>query len=175
MKFAAAKLLQMSGTVSAHNNAPVADADLAVGAATFELPIGELLLQAAGPLLFSQFGGAKDLNGALQNLVDCASFGQTISDGLGGYVAPAEGEKLCTAGIGLVAAAVTLKIKAITFDGIEVKSANAKLYDVTLQKPTEDYQSDRIAEGQWTWTFTVGGKSASVPATFSGDRVGTAN
>src|SRR6185312_898622 len=51
----------MPGSVKAHANAPVADADLTLGGGTMTLPFGELLLQAAGPLVFGQFGGATDL------------------------------------------------------------------------------------------------------------------
>jgi hypothetical protein len=67
----------MPGTVKAHANAPVADADLTLGGGKMTLPFGELLLQAAGPLLFGQFGGATDLKGALHNLVDCQSAART--------------------------------------------------------------------------------------------------
>jgi hypothetical protein len=174
---AAAKLkalAKMPGVLAAHPNAPIADADLTLGAGTFSLPIGELLLQAAGPLLFSQFGGATTLKGALGNLVPCMTFGQTLSDGVGGFISVADAQKFCTGAIGLIADQVEGKIKAIAFDGVEVERGAAKLYDVSQLKPSMDHQSDRVAEGTWTWKFTVGSTVTSVPSTFSGDRVADA-
>ena len=173
--FTNAKKVPTTGALTPHANAPVADADLTVGAGSFMLPIGELLLQAAGPLLFGQFGGATDLKGALTNLVPCDSFGQTISDGVGGFISKNEAAMLCTGALGLLADQVTAKIKAITFDGVMVDGGKAKLYDVSMLKPSMDHQSDRVAEGTWTWTFTVAGGKAAVPSTFAGDRVGDAN
>ncbi len=173
--FTNAKKVSTPGAITPHANAPVADADLTVGAGSFMLPIGDLLLQAAGPLLFGQFGGATDLKGALTNLVPCGSFGQTLSDGLGGFISPSEASMLCTGAIGLLAAAVTAAIEAITFDGVMVDGGKAELYDVSTLKPSMDHQSDRVAEGTWTWTFTVAGGKAAVPSTFAGDRVGDAN
>jgi hypothetical protein len=175
VSFANAKKVAMSGTVTPLANAPVADADLTVGAGSFMLPIGDLLLQAAGPLLFGQIGGAKDLKGALDNLVPCDAFGQDISDGLGGFITKDEASMFCTGAIGLIADQVTNQIKAITFDGVMVDNGKAKLYDLTQQKPNVDYQSDRVAEGTWTWSFTVAGGTAAVPSTFAGDRVADAN
>jgi hypothetical protein len=171
--FPTAETVKTIGTITPHGNAPVADADLTVGAATFQLPIGDLLLKAAGPLVFSQFG-ATDLSGALKNLVDCGAFGQSLSNGLGGILSANEGTQLCAAALGLVADLVTQKIEAITFHGVRVDRASGRLYDVSAQKPTEDYQSDRVADGAWTWTFTVAGTGIDVPALFSGDRIGDA-
>jgi hypothetical protein len=169
------KKVSTTGTILPHANAPVADADLQLGTASLSLPIGDLLLQAAGPLLFSQFGGATDLKGALLNLVPCASVGQDISDGLGGVISASEATMLCQTGIGLVADMVTAKIKAITFDGVNVTAGAGVLYDASKAKPGVDYQSDRIADGKWTWSFTIGSSVTNVPSTFDGDRIGTAN
>jgi hypothetical protein len=154
--------------------APQADADLTIGAGTFTIPVGEALLSALGPLLFSQFGNAQNLKDALLNLVPCMSFGQTISDGLNGFISVADAQSFCQGAIGLVAAQVENKIKAVTFDGVKVDLAKGKLYDTSMMKPVMDHQSDRMAEGTWTFKFTVGGSSVSVPSTFAGDRIGNA-
>ncbi len=164
----------MPGTVKAHANAPVADADLSLGGGKMTLPFGELLLQAAGPLLFSQFGGATDLKGALNNLVDCQSAAQSISDALGGYLSPALVNTLCTSALDALANAVTNQIDAITFKDVQISSGAALLLDVSQAKPKTDYQSDRVSQGKWDWTFTVAGSSVKVPSTFEGDRVGDA-
>jgi hypothetical protein len=154
-----------------HANAPVADADLTLLGGGFTMPIGDLLLQAAGPLLFKNFGNAMTLKDALNNLVPCASVAKSISDGVNGFISVAEAQSLCTGAIGLVADQVEKKIRDITFDGVEVSEGTAKLYDVSIPRPQMDHQSDRMAEGVWTWTFTVGQSSAKVPSTFAGDRI----
>ncbi|MCU1280637.1 MAG: hypothetical protein JWM53_4183 [bacterium] len=164
----------MPGSVKAHANAPVADADLSLGGGKMTLPFGELLLQAAGPLLFGQFGGATDLKGALHNLVDCQSAAQSISDALGGYLSPSLVNTLCTAALDVLADQVTSRIDAITFKDVQISGGAAFLLDVSQSKPKEDYQSDRVAQGKWDWTFTVSGSSVKVPSTFAGDRIGDA-
>lgn len=172
--FTTGKTVQSSATITPLANG-YADADLSLGAAQLSLPIGDLLLQAAGPLLFSQFGGAKDLGGALKNLVPCSSFAQTLSDGLGGIISVSEADALCQGALGAVASIVEQKIKAVTFDSIKVDGGQGKLYDQSQSSPQYDYQSDRIAEGKWTWQFAVNGSTIGVPSTFAGDRTGTAN
>jgi hypothetical protein len=164
----------MTGTVKPHANAPVADADLTLAGGTMTLPFGELLLQAAGPLLFSQFGGATDLNGALNNLVDCAGHAQEISDALGGYLSPALVQNLCTAALGVLADQVTSRIDAIVLSDVQVSAGTAYLLDVSQSKPQPDDQSDRISQGKWSWSFIVAGGTATVPSTFAGDRIGDA-
>ena len=164
----------MTGTIKPHANAPVADADLTVDGGTMTLPFGELLLQAAGPLLFGQFGGATDLKGALENLVDCAGQAQSISDALGGYLSPGLVQTLCTAALDTMADQVTSRIDGIVLNDVQVSAGTAYLLDVSQSKPKEDDQSDRIAQGKWSWSFTVAGGSATVPSTFAGDRIGDA-
>ena len=48
------------------------------------------------------------------------------------------------------------------------------LLDVSQSKPKEDYQSDRLAQGKWDWSFTVGGASLKIPSVFDGERIGDA-
>lgn len=164
----------LAGTVKPHANAPVADADLTLGGGSMTLPFGELVLQAAGPLLFGQFGGATDLKGALHNLVPCHAAAKKISDGLGGYLPPALIETMCTAALDVVADTVTSKIDAVVLSNVKISSATAYLLDVSQSKPQVDYQSDRIAQGKWSWSFSVNGSSITVPSTFEGDRTGDA-
>ncbi len=169
-------LAHMSGKITPHNNAPVADADLTIEAGTFSLPVGSLMLEALGPLLFNQFGGAMDLTGALQNLVPCASFGQALVDNSGGLLTDTTvGTDLCNAALGLVADAVTQQIATITLDNVVVDGGAGQLYDVSMKAPKVDNQSDRLAQGKWNWTFQVSGGTAVVPSTFAGDRTGVAN
>ena len=169
-----AAFTSMPGTVTPHANAPVADADLTLGGGTMTLPFGQLLLQAAGPLLFGQFGGATDLKGALENLVDCASAAQTISDDLDGYLSPALVQTLCTSALDAIAGEVTSQIDSVVLSDVQVSNGTAYLLDVSQSKPTVDNQSDRMTQGKWSWSFTVSGSTISVPSTFEGDRIGDA-
>ena len=164
----------MAGSITAHANAPVADADLTFAGGKMTLPFGQLLLQAAGPLLFSQFGGATDLAGALTNLVPCHAAAQSISDGLGGYLSPALVEQLCSAAIGVIADQVSKQIDAVVLGDVQISDGAAYLLDASQAKPQVDHQSDRVAQGTWSWSFTVAGATAKVPSTFAGDRVGDA-
>jgi hypothetical protein len=170
----AAMKTSTTGKLTPHPDAPIADADLSIDPSTVSLPIGELLLDAAGPLLFSQFG-ATDLTGALQAVVPCSSIGQDVSDGLGGIISASEVSQLCDGALGLIAGLAEQKIKAVTFDGIQVHDGKAVLFDVTPQKPTVDYRSDQLGNGTWTWKITVAGGSVDVPSTLAGLRVADAN
>jgi hypothetical protein len=102
------------------------------------------------------------------------TFGQDISDAVGGYISVSQATGFCTGAIGLIADQVESRIKAITFDGVEAQNAVGKLFDVSAMKPSTDYQSDRLAEGTWSWRFKVGSGAVMVPSTFSGDRIGNA-
>ena len=148
----------MAGTVKAHANAPVADADLALAGGKMTLPFGELLLQAAGPLLFDQFGGATDLKGALNNLVACAGNG---AEHLG------RARRLALAGAACRASAWRRSAPSPTRSPSRSTPSSSRtcrsrpvprfLLDVSTAKPKEDYQSDRVAQGKWDWSFTVAG------------------
>jgi|GEM_PF-2894014 len=162
---------KVNGTILPHTNAPVADADISIPGGTFKLPIGEMMLSAAGPLLFVQFGGATDLTSALVNLVPCATFAQDISDGVNNVINAADVQTLCEGALGLVAQQVENQIKAITLDNVVLSTVNGKLYDTSMKRPAVDYQSDRIAEGKGSWSFTINGGSATVPSAYAGDRI----
>lgn len=164
----------MPGTITPHANAPVADADLTLAGGQMTLPFGQLMLQAAGPLIFSQFGGATDLKGALNNLVPCHDAAQAISDALDGYLSAALVEQICVAAVGAVADTVTNQIDQIQLKDVQVTDAKAFLLDVSQAKPQTDYQADRIADGKWTWSFSLAGSTIKVPSTLAGDRVGDA-
>ena len=164
----------MPGAIKAHANAPVADADLTLAGGKMTLPFGELLMQAAAPLLFSQFGGATDLKGALNNLVPCKSAAQSISDALNGALSPQLVESVCVAALNVVADTVSSQINAIVFKDVQITGGTAALLDVSQARPKEDYQSDRVAQGKWDWGFTVNGSTVKVPSVFDGDRIGDA-
>ena len=165
----------LAGTVKAHANAPVADADLTLDGGKMTLPFGELLLQAAGPLLFGQFGGATDLERRAREPrrlrgprpVDLRRARRLPLAGAGA-------ERCAPARSASLADQVTSRIDGIVLDDVQVSGGTAYLLDVSQSKPKADYQSDRIAQGKWSWSFTVAGGTATVPSTFAGDRIGDA-
>ena len=144
----------MPGTVKAHANAPVADADLTLGGGKMTLPFGELLLQAAGPLVFGQFGGATDLKGALHNLVDCQS---------GGAVDLRRARRLPVAGAGQHA--VHHRARRPRRRGHQAdrrascsttcRSRAARPTCSTSRSPSRRPTTSRIAssQGKWDWTL----------------------
>ena len=69
---------------------------------------------------------------------------------------------------------MTNKIDSIVLQDVQVTAGTAMLLDVSQSKPTVDYQSDRVTQGKWNWSFSVAGGTATVPSTFEGDRTGTA-
>jgi hypothetical protein len=164
----------MTGSIKPHANAPVADADLTLAGGKMTLPFGELLLQAAGPLLFGPLAGASDLKGALHNLVPCHAAAQKISDEIGGYLPPSAIETICTAALDVVAETVTSKIDAIVLSDVQILAGSAALLDASQSRPQVDYQSDQLSQGKWTWSFSLGGSTIQVPSTFDGDRVADA-
>ena len=74
---------------------------------------------------------------------------------------------LCTAVAGNAADLVVAQFQTLQVKGAKISAGRGVLYDVSTPKPTADRQSDRVAEGVWTWTFGT----AVVPSTFAGDRI----
>ena len=80
----------------------------------------------------------------------------------------------CVAPLTAVTLAATQIMNAISdikVENVSITNGRAVLYDISMTKPMMDKQSDRIAEGTWTWSFG----SADVPSTLAGDRIGVAN
>jgi hypothetical protein len=158
----------MGGAIAPHANKPVADADLVFDGGQVSLPFGDLVLRAAGPLVFAQFG-ATDLKGALTAVVPCSAAAQSISDGLGDWLPASTIETICTTALGLIADEVTGQIKNVTLQG-QISKATAQLHDASPAK----YLASHISDGQWVWGFSLAGAQIQVPSTFAGDRVGDA-
>ncbi len=131
-------VLHSTGTLTPHNDAPVADADISFTGGTVNLPIGALILDAAGPLLFSNFGSATTLTGVLQELVPCASFGQSLSNATGGTLDVSIGTDLCNGALAVVGDAVTAQIDSLTLNNVVISPATATLLDVSIQAPHVD-------------------------------------
>jgi hypothetical protein len=167
----AAATATLTGTLTPHANAPIADADLTMSGGKMTLPFGELLLQAAGPLLFAQFGGATNLHDALENLVPCQAAAADISSQLDGFLSETLVDQICTTAVGIIADEVTSLIDGVQLSNVGLNDGTATLLDVSKDKPQPDNQSDTLELGQWNISFDVAGSTVTVPSTFSGERV----
>ncbi len=78
---------------------------------------------------------------------------------------------ICTAAVGFAADKAISEIQQLKLSGVTIMNGRAVLYDTSQLKPTMDHQSDRVADGTWTWSFG----SIDVPSTLVGDRVATSN
>jgi hypothetical protein len=163
-------LAKMPGSLKAHADAPIADADVLLTGGALSLPLGSLMLQALTPLLFQPQWGAADLNSALAKIVPCAAVGSKVAGDIG---TPGIGADLvtsiCQAGVSAIGDQVSKQINGVASD-VTVLNGHGTLYDVSTAHPTADNQSDRIADGTWTWRFGT----TDIPSTFAGDRVGDA-
>src|SRR5262249_21786880 len=75
----------MSGQIVPESDAPaVADAQLTLGAGTFTLPLGAMLLNAAGTVIFGPLVGQQtaDLKTVLTTLINCNQFATDVINGL---------------------------------------------------------------------------------------------
>jgi hypothetical protein len=172
----AAAKSSMTAMLKARPNAPIADADLTLTGGAVKLPAGEYILQALGPALFQPKFGTSDLKQTLLKLVPCNDFASDVAsaaqqdDFLKYFITEPVVKTICNTAVGYLADKVTNEIKALTIDNITIANGRAVLYDISQMKPTMDHQSDRVADGTWTWSFGA----TEVPSTLVGDRVGVA-
>lgn len=173
---AATAKTSLTATLKARPNAPIADADLTLTGGTLTLPLGDLLLQALTPLVFAPQFGTQDLASTLQKLVPCNDIAKSVSDAastddiLKYVITESVVKTICTTALTYAAGQITDAIEALTIDGVTINNGRGVLYDISATKPTVDHQSDRVADGSWTWSLG----SIDVPSTFVGDRVGAA-
>ena len=168
----------LAGIVKPRANAPVADADVTFQGGKLVIPIGDFLMQAAGPLIFQPEWNVTSLKDAMQKMMQgpcqtLASYVWSSAQGVVGveYIEQGTYDKICQTVVLVAAAEIATEIQKMTIDGVTINNGRAVLYDISTAKPTTDNQSDRLADGVWTWSF--GG--TSVPSTLAGDRMGNAN
>jgi len=184
---AAAAKTSLTATLAPRPNAPVADADMTFTGGTIAVPIGDLLLDGVVPILFpsrcQQTNGKQStLEEGLKCLLTdtCRGVGddvdQFLKDNFSITPIPNQqpddkiGTKICYAGVTLASIEITTQLNKLKITGT-IKNGRAVLFDTSQLKPTMDHQSDRIADGTWTWSFG----STDVPSTLAGDRTGNAN
>ncbi len=172
----AAKVSLATPTLTPRANLAVADADLAFGSGKVTLPMGAMLMQAAGQLVFQPLYGISDFRQGFVSLIPCESIAaqgaQALADGddfgLSSLISQNVLQGICTVAAGYLADQLIAQMQFNT--DATVDGGRAVLYDVSAAKPTLDKKSDRVAEGTWSWSFSSG----KVASTFAGDRVGNA-
>jgi hypothetical protein len=129
------------GSISSSGEAYFDDVDL-------DLPVGTLLLKAAGPYIWPRFG-ATDLTSTLKKLIDCDRIGYEISQ----VISFVDATTRCHEAL----ASVDDKVKDAMIMEIEVRDAAG-----TIQNGT--------ASGTWTWTMKLGGVELELPLRFEARR-----
>ena len=174
----AAAKTSLTATIKPRANAPVADADVTLSGGKLTIPIGDFLMQAAGPLVFQPEWGVSTLKDALQKMMaaPCTSLANSVWNDAQGTIGVESIDvsvynSICSTVVLVAAAEIATEIQKLTIDGVTINNGRVVLYDVSTAKPTVDNQSDRLADGTWTWTF--GG--TAVPSTTAGDRTGNSN
>jgi hypothetical protein len=163
-------IARMPGTITAHANAPVADADIKFSTGSVKVPIGSLLADAVNRLILQPYWGVSDFKLLFARIIPCDAVGVNVAIGLNiAEIGAAVVADLCRAGLIALGDRVTSQLTKLSLDA-QVNNASATLYDASDSRPQVDYQSDRWAGGTWTWHIG----SADLPLTFSGDRIADA-
>jgi hypothetical protein len=165
----AAAATQMTGTLQARSTT-AADASISFSGGKVVLPVGDFVLESLGPLLFRPLSGQETLGQALIALIDCAAIGDAVSGSVDNPISVGHDlvVGVCQFGLSAIAAAVEDELHRLILSDVGITNASALLYDVSPSHPTADHQSDRVAEGTWTWSIG----SSDIPSTFSGERIG---
>ncbi len=165
----------VSSVITPAPEAPaIANGSITIKNASFTVPIGAMLYQAAGPLVIMPLTGKANLGEALQSAVDCAGIGDAVNDQTS--IVPASVvAAICRAALGQAALQVENQIKQLALTGITVTNATAKLLDAPAGSSTNDRRADRIDQGIWGWDVPgdkSDGATIAIPAMFTGVRTG---
>ena len=176
----------MIGTLTPHADAPtVADADLNFTDGTFAIPIGAMLLDAAGPLIFQHiYPNANPAPQTLKDVVllsiDCNAIGQALANagnslaGNNTVFTASQFAPLCVTAVSDAADYATNQIRNVALTGSKLERASVTLLDAPVGSTTTDHRSDQMVSGSANWQFTLTGAPVTVPTTFSGSRIGNA-
>lgn len=130
------------GHISSDGDASLDDVDM-------DLPLGPLLLDAAGPYVFPAFG-TTDLTGTLNKLIDCDRIGAEIAQ----IVSFVDATTRCREAL----ASVTDKVNTSLIMEIEVRDGVGLIQNGTL------------SDGSWTWNLKLGGLELELPLSFEARR-----
>jgi hypothetical protein len=134
---------------------------LALGPHRFGVPLGTMLLQAAGPLVFRPLGG-ETLADVLLSRANCPAVGQKLGEKclaglcLGRLAGPERLEKLCDHGVRALAEQVSRRIAGQDAEILDFASGEATLAQRGL------------GDGRWRLRVQAGEVQVDSPATFSG-------
>lgn len=134
---------------------------LALGPHRFAVPLGALLLQAAGPLVFRPLGG-ETLADVLLSRAQCPSVAQRLGEKclaglcLGRLAGPERLEKLCDHGVRALAAQVTQRIAGQEAEVLDFTGGTATL------------APHGLGDGRWQLRVQAGEAQVESKAVFSG-------
>jgi len=115
------------------------------------LPFGELLLRPPVGSFLSFSAVRDDLRGSLAQLVYCQAPRKSISDPRR-LLSPVLVNTLCTCRSTCSPTRARTRSR-IQFKDVSDLRRHLFLLDISQAKPQTDYQSARVAQGNWDWTF----------------------
>lgn len=130
------------GRISSRGEASLDDVDL-------DLPLGPLLLDAAGPYVFPRFG-TTDLNSTLHKFIDCDRIGAEISQV-----------------ISFIDAAARCRDALVK---ITEKVNTTMVMEIAVRNGRGTMQNGTLSNGSWTWTLKLGGVELELPLSFTARR-----
>jgi hypothetical protein len=149
---------------------------LAFNKQDFNIPYGDMIMDAIAVLVFMPVGAA-DLGSYLNVLINCPSvaswlgnrciFGACLKD----LVSIEDISGFCHDGLGIVGFVVETAVRSLKLDLIDLENGKCVLYDKGYGDTEGDGKIDAIADGQWETTIRISSTSKKVMAPFEGRRI----
>lgn len=132
----------------------------------FRVGLGTIVLFALNNMVLPRFSGSPEsISELLENVVDCDSVGEWLSDTVD-MGSPSTWEDIC--GFGLAAASLYAEQQLLTLnDGYDTMTLQGT---AEIKDPNGDLGFDRIDDGVWTSTWSGAAGSVQFPGTFEGNR-----
>jgi hypothetical protein len=125
------------------------DGKASLDSAAFSLAVGPLAMKAAAEVVFPQFG-ATDLNGALNEVIDCDQLGTAIEQ----VVSFVDAKAKCREALTNLSAKITMAAQEAKDElSIEIGDASGTI-------------SNGAIAGTWTWSIKLGGFEKELPLKF---------
>lgn len=140
--------------------------ELQIEAHQFRVGMGTLVLFALNNMVLPRFAGSPEsISEMLENVVDCESVGEWLSDTVD-MGSPSTWEDIC--GFGLAAASLYAEQQLLVLnDGYDTLTLQGT---AEIKDPDGDLGFDRIDEGVWQSTWSGASGSVQFPGTFTGNR-----
>ena len=149
---------------------------LAFNKQDFNIPYGDMIMDAIAQLVFMPVGAA-DLGGYLNVLINCPSVANWLGNRcilglcLEDLVSIEDLSGFCHDGLGIVGFVVETAVRSLKLDLIDLENGKCVLYDKGYADTEGDGKIDAIADGRWETTIRISDTSKKVMAPFEGKRI----